>query len=63
MVKIKVHQEPSTFSNNFYLVLKCCILVKNKTSKFFRNWLMFRSASGLPKFYLGVKLTTNEIWL
>jgi len=35
---------------------------KKETLKFFRNWLMFRGASGLPKFNLGAKLANNEIW-
>jgi len=30
--------------------------------KYFRNWLMFRGASGLPKFDPGEKLANNEIW-
>ena len=46
---------PRLFSNNFYLVLKCCIFVKNETSKIFCNWLIFRGASGLPKFDPGSK--------
>jgi len=33
-----------------------------KTLKFFRNWLMFRGASGLLKFDPGAKLANNEIW-
>jgi len=37
-------------------------LVKNDTSKFFRNWLMSWGASGLPKFDPGAKLANNEIW-
>jgi len=35
------------------IVLQCCILVKNETSNFFRNCLMFRGASGLPTFDVG----------
>ena len=46
---------PRLFSNNFYLVLKFCIFVKNETSKIFCNWLIFRGASGLPKFDPGSK--------
>jgi len=34
-------RSPRLFSNNFYLVLKCCILVKMRPLKFFHNWLMF----------------------
>jgi len=30
--------------------------------KFFRNWLMFRGASGLPNLTRGEKLANNEIW-
>jgi len=63
-INIKVHQEPSTFFNKLLpcvkvlhfgksVAIKCCNCVKvlqYKTSKFFRNWLLFRGASGLPKF-------------
>ena len=43
-------RSPRLFSNNFYLVLKCCILVKNETSKnLFRNRLMIKGALGTFK--------------
>ena len=60
--KVRCIRSPRLFSNNFYLALKCFILVKNDTSKFFRNWLMSWGASGLPKFDPGAKLANNEIW-
>jgi len=48
-------RNPQHFSYKFYLVLKCCIYVRNMTSKFFCNRLMFRSALRPPMFDQGFK--------
>jgi len=46
---VRVHQESSTFSNNFYLVLKCCILVKTETYTIFSQLVDVYGCIEAPK--------------
>ena len=44
-------RSPELFSNNFYLVLKYCILVKNETSEFFAQLVDVQGCIKTPKFF------------